>query len=168
MQRTTKKRGTRVATFNHPAPLDPPSTPENMNFSSASFFIRQRTEGLLRYNLYVDCMPGDGLQEMDQKCLKRIMRVARSMVTLKATIMDKYANALSKEVCLEFTRAMGRILFDKAVEFRPEAFPFLTLPEPLMVEVKEIGETRMRGENERVGREGEGGREGWMGDWCNK
>ena len=103
-------------------------------------FSRQKTAALLRYNLYVDCMPCDGIQEMDRKWLGRMLGVARSMDRLKQPGMDSCASALSKEVQLEYTRTMGRILFDKTVTSQPGAFPFVTLPDPPEEVAKETGE----------------------------
>lgn len=91
---------------------------------------RQKTEALLRYNLYVDCMPCDGLEQISKDWLDRMLRVARSNEMLKQPAMDGCANSLSKETQLEFTRSMGKILFDKTVQSQPGAFPFVTLPDP--------------------------------------
>lgn len=35
---------------------------------------RAKTEGLLRYNLYVDCMPAVGIEKLDSASFSRIMR----------------------------------------------------------------------------------------------
>lgn len=43
-----------------------------------AFKLRQETEALLRYNLYVDCMPMDGVGELDQASLKRMTDCARN------------------------------------------------------------------------------------------
>lgn len=96
----------------------------------------------MRYNLYVDCMPGDGLQEINKDLLDRIVRVARCMDRLKQPRMDRYSSTISDEVRLEFTRTMGRILFDKTVTSQPGAFPFVTLPEPYQDKVGETGNGR--------------------------
>ena len=37
-----------------------------------AFTSRRLTEALLRYHLYVDCMPMDGVGELDHAALKRI------------------------------------------------------------------------------------------------
>lgn len=105
---------------------------------------RQTTEALLRYNLYVDCMPCDGLQDINKDWLDRMLRVARSTGRLKQPGMDAFSSSLSKEVRLEFTRTMGRILFDKTVTSQPGAFPFVTLPDPPQEEVRETGENSLK------------------------
>ena len=48
---------------------------------------------------------------------------------------------LEREVQLEHTRAMNRILFDMTVSSQPETFPFVTLPEP------EVTPVPCRGDN---------------------
>lgn len=53
--------------------------------------------------------------------------------------LDGCSSALSKEVQLEFTRSMNRILFDKTVTSQPGTFPFVTLPDPHVEKVPERG-----------------------------
>ena len=101
--------------------------------------VRQKTEALLRYNLYVDCMPCDGLQQMDATWLQRMLRVARSSERLRRPAMDACASGLSEEMQLEFTRTMGRIQFDKTVQSQPGSFPFVTLPDPTQEVTKDTG-----------------------------
>ncbi len=84
-------------------------------------------------------MPCDGLQEMDRKWMERMVGVARSMERLKQPGMDCCVSALSQEVQMEYTRTMGRILFDKTVTSQPGAFPFVTLPDTTEEVVKETG-----------------------------
>ena len=110
-----------------------------MHGNSENFACRQKTEALLRYNLYVDCMPCDGLEQMDRAWLERMLRVARSTQHLRQPGMDACASSLSREVQLEFTRSMGKILFDKTVESQPGSFPFVTLPDPPEEVKKEKG-----------------------------
>ena len=100
---------------------------------------RQKTEALLRYNLYVDCMPCDGLQQINEEWLERMRKWARSTDHLRLPKMDASANSLAKEVQLEFTRSMGKILFDKTVQSQPGTFPFVTLPDPVEEVRKETG-----------------------------
>ncbi|GAB1605523.1 hypothetical protein Ahia01_000834400 [Argonauta hians] len=47
--------------------------------------VRQRkaTEALLRYHLYVDCMPMDGVGELDQTSLKRMIDWAKNTVGIR-------------------------------------------------------------------------------------
>ena len=53
--------------------------------------------------------------------------------------LDSQSDALLQEVELDFTRAMNRIVFDQTVESNPATFPFVTLPDPVVVTVPEKG-----------------------------
>lgn len=45
---------------------------------SQAYEARKLCEAELRYNLYIDCMPMDGVGELDQASLKRMIEWARS------------------------------------------------------------------------------------------
>ena len=49
---------------------------------SKAFCLRQETESLLRYNLYIDCMPMEGVGELDQASLKRMTEWAKGAPAL--------------------------------------------------------------------------------------
>lgn len=42
-----------------------------------AYHLRKKTEALLRYNLYIDYMPMDGVGELDSETLKRMVEWAR-------------------------------------------------------------------------------------------
>ena len=44
---------------------------------SDAFVSRHLTEAVLRYHLYVDCMPTEGVEELDQASLKRMTEWAK-------------------------------------------------------------------------------------------
>ena len=48
-----------------------------------AYELRQETEALIRYNLYVDCMPMDGVVKLDPGSLKSMEHWAKSTRTLK-------------------------------------------------------------------------------------
>ena len=48
---------------------------------------RAKTEALLRYHLYIDCMPTEEMTELDSDSLHRIVSTARSSPRLK---QDQY------------------------------------------------------------------------------
>lgn len=48
-----------------------------------AFRLRKNTEALVRYNLYVDCMPMEGVGELDQASLKRMIEASRDVRGLK-------------------------------------------------------------------------------------
>lgn len=43
-----------------------------------AYMSRRNTEALLRYNLYVDCMPVEGLPEIDAASVKKIVTQANN------------------------------------------------------------------------------------------
>ena len=47
-----------------------------------AFYKRRETEALIRYNLYVDCMPMEGVGELDQASLKRMTEWAKGAPSL--------------------------------------------------------------------------------------
>ena len=49
---------------------------------SRAFCLRRETESLLRYNLYIDCMPMEGVGELDQASLKRMTEWAKGAPAL--------------------------------------------------------------------------------------
>ena len=53
--------------------------------------------------------------------------------------LEQYTKKLEREVQLEHTRAMNRIIFDKTVSSKPQTFPFVTLPESEPVTVPSRG-----------------------------
>lgn len=48
-----------------------------------AFRLRKNTEALVRYSLYVDCMPMEGVGELDQASLKRMIEASRDVRGLK-------------------------------------------------------------------------------------
>ena len=56
-----------------------------LNFAQAvasAHRARKHTEALLRYNLYIDCMPMEGLVELDPESLKRMVEWAKGAPSL--------------------------------------------------------------------------------------
>ena len=47
-----------------------------------AFYARRNVEALIRYNLYIDCMPMDGVGELDQVSLKRMTDWAKGPSSL--------------------------------------------------------------------------------------
>lgn len=45
--------------------------------------LRKKTQGLLMYHLYVDCMPTEGLDTISEKSLQRMKRLAMQTPKLK-------------------------------------------------------------------------------------
>ncbi|XP_071943674.1 dynein axonemal heavy chain 1-like isoform X2 [Antedon mediterranea] len=96
---------------------------------SQAFHDRRHTEALLRYHLYVDCMPMDGVGELDSESLKRVVGWAKGAPSLaKDKNLDDYVHTLEKEVNIDYARAMNRIIFDKIVQSSPGTFAYVTIP----------------------------------------
>lgn len=78
--------------------------------------------------------------EKERRGRKEKRKTSSSPCILTYYSLDGCSSALSKEIQLEFTRTMNRILFDKTVTAQPGAFPFVTLPEPHTEVVPQTGE----------------------------
>ncbi|XP_052086994.1 dynein axonemal heavy chain 1-like isoform X4 [Mytilus californianus] len=95
-----------------------------------AFRLRKETEALLRYNLYVDCMPMDGVGELDQASLRRMVECAKNSPGIgRDKNLEDYIQVLEKEVNIDFCWSMNRIIFDKTVDEDPVTFAFVTKPE---------------------------------------
>ncbi|XP_066927305.1 dynein axonemal heavy chain 1-like isoform X2 [Clytia hemisphaerica] len=105
-----------------------------------AFELRKKTEALLRYNLYLDCMPTDNVESIDDKSLNRIVKWAQGPKSLSNDArLILHAEKLCKEVTLDFQRSMNKIVFDKVMTENPERFPFVTIEEKVSQRVPERG-----------------------------
>ncbi|XP_052808511.1 dynein axonemal heavy chain 1-like isoform X3 [Mya arenaria] len=96
-----------------------------------AFRLRKHTEAVLRYNMYIDCMPMDGVGELDQASLKRMVEWAKSSPGLsKDKGLEDGIQALEKEANIDFCRSMNRIIFDKIIEQDDSTFAFVSVPQP--------------------------------------
>ncbi|XP_036367019.1 dynein heavy chain 1, axonemal-like isoform X1 [Octopus sinensis] len=101
---------------------------------------RKTTEALLRYHLYVDCMPMDGVGELDQASLKRMTEWAKNTSGIyKDKNLEDHVQLLEKEVNIDFCRTMNKIIFDKTVRDDPITFTFVTQPEPIVEKLSTKG-----------------------------
>lgn len=50
---------------------------------AAADSLRRKTQGLLMYHLYVDCMPTEGQDTINEKSLQRMKRLAMQTPRLK-------------------------------------------------------------------------------------
>ncbi|NXM42418.1 DYH1 protein, partial [Gymnorhina tibicen] len=101
---------------------------------------RKKTQGLLMYHLYVDCMATEGMESMNEKSLQRMRRLAMHTPRLRhETSMLDYMSSLENEVKLEYKHIMNRISFDRVVTSKPEMFSYVTLPEKEEKEAPEKG-----------------------------
>ncbi|XP_053845413.1 dynein axonemal heavy chain 1 [Vidua macroura] len=102
--------------------------------------LRKKTQGLLMYHLYVDCMPTEGLDTISEKSLQRVKRLAIHTHRLKdeKSMLDQISS-LEKEVKLEYKHTMNMVSFDRVVASKPQMFSFVTLPDKEEKEAPEKG-----------------------------
>ncbi|NXU12627.1 DYH1 protein, partial [Pardalotus punctatus] len=102
--------------------------------------LRKKTQGLLMYHLYVDCMPTEGPDTISEKSLQRIKHLAMQTPRLKdeKSLLD-YMGSLEKEVKLEYKHTMNMVSFDKIVASKPQTFSYVTLPEKEEKKIPEKG-----------------------------
>ena len=69
--------------------------PESFSRRVAEAFTkRSQTEALLRYNMYIDCMPMEGVGELDQASLKRMTEWAKGAPSLSKDKTCVYVHRL--------------------------------------------------------------------------
>ncbi|CAG5132289.1 unnamed protein product, partial [Candidula unifasciata] len=96
---------------------------------ATAFKSRKICEAELRYNLYIDCMPMDGVGELDQASLRRMIEWAHSAPGIdRGKNLEDYTQVLEKEVNIDFCRSMNRIIFEKTVKEDPVTFAFVYVP----------------------------------------
>ncbi|MGH0183081.1 UNVERIFIED_CONTAM: hypothetical protein FKN15_013335 [Acipenser sinensis] len=100
---------------------------------------RQRTEALLLYNLYVDCMPVDGRRSMDKDSLQRIKKRAITTPGLRQNLIQDCLDLLEKEIVIDYNRTMNKICFNKVVTSHREQFSYITVPKTRIEKVPEKG-----------------------------
>ncbi|XP_036594745.1 dynein heavy chain 1, axonemal [Trichosurus vulpecula] len=107
-------------------------------------FLRKKTEALLLYNLYVDCMPTEGLRILSEQSLNMIKQRTMSTPRMrKGTMVVEQLAALAKEANLDYERTMNKINFDRIVASKPETFSYVTLPDKVEEKVPEYGRIAM-------------------------
>ncbi|GFO45346.1 dynein heavy chain 1, axonemal-like [Plakobranchus ocellatus] len=90
---------------------------------------RRMCEAQLRYTLYVDCMPTDGLGNLSDKNFEQIRLWAHSTPGLsKFKKLKEATEKVEKEITLDYCRVMNQFILDKAVQDDPATFAFVTLP----------------------------------------
>uniref|UniRef100_A0A4W3IMR6 Dynein axonemal heavy chain 1 n=1 Tax=Callorhinchus milii TaxID=7868 RepID=A0A4W3IMR6_CALMI len=99
-------------------------------------FLRQKTEALLLYNLYIDCMPIDGLRSISEDSISKMKQWATSTPGFRdKSLLADYLNNVEQEVYLEYDRTMNKITFDKIVSSDPKQFSHVTLPDEVKMKV---------------------------------
>ncbi|EHB12979.1 Dynein heavy chain 1, axonemal [Heterocephalus glaber] len=102
--------------------------------------LRKTTEALLRYNLYVDCMPSRGQQLISEQSLNKIKQWAMNTPRMhKGPMVLEHLSKLTREVILDYERSMNKMSFDKIVSSKPDTFSYVTLPKKEEETVPEKG-----------------------------
>ena len=85
----------------------------------AAHKLRKDAIDIFRYNLYIDCMPVDGLPALDSEQMNRILSNALSTKSLKNSTLD--TTTLLNEINLSYSRSMNKIILDlnKEVKILP-------------------------------------------------
>jgi dynein heavy chain len=75
----------------------------------AAYEARMQAESMMRYNLYIDCMPTEDLCQLDSEQVNRIMSSAMSASQLHQNTVD--TSQLLNEVNMDYVRTMNSIIF---------------------------------------------------------
>ncbi|XP_073447685.1 dynein axonemal heavy chain 1 [Aquarana catesbeiana] len=101
--------------------------------------LRKKTEALLLYNLYIDCMPGNG-QKITAESLGRMKQRLLSTARLKQEDGVRHQlKLLEAEVGLDYERTMNKLIFDRLVSSKPQKFSYVSVPEKVEEKVPEKG-----------------------------
>ncbi|BHF69813.1 Dynein heavy chain 1, axonemal [Sparganum proliferum] len=100
---------------------------------ATAFRAREDTEAGIRYNLYLDCMPTEGLVEMDQAALKRIKYLAKDSTPVLKTkpgcfcpVSSFFRQVSERAYCMLFSTGTVEIpRYDFVIKF--DEFAFHTL-----------------------------------------
>ncbi|KAM4652007.1 dynein axonemal heavy chain 1 [Discoglossus pictus] len=97
---------------------------------AAASQLRKKTEALLMYNLYIDCMPGNGRCVLGTESINRMKCWLLNTPRLKQddNILHHLSH-LEMEVNLDYERTMNKMMFDKLVSSKPQKFAYVTLPD---------------------------------------
>ncbi|XP_059505480.1 dynein axonemal heavy chain 1 [Stegostoma tigrinum] len=107
-------------------------------------FLRQKTEALLLYNLYIDCMPVDRLRFLDEESFIRMKKWAFSTPGFRdKSALPNYFKKTEQEVRLEYNRTMNKITFDHMVMSDPKVFSYVTLPDKKEEKVPSKGRVQL-------------------------
>ncbi|XP_043932324.1 dynein axonemal heavy chain 1 [Protopterus annectens] len=92
--------------------------------------LRKKTEALLLYNLYIDCMPVEGKQIISEKSMTKMKQWSLTTSGLRHdNIILNCLNRTEQEIQLDYERTMNKINFDKIVSSNPLHFCYVTLPD---------------------------------------
>ncbi|KAK7907430.1 hypothetical protein WMY93_016042 [Mugilogobius chulae] len=91
--------------------------------------LRDKTETLIRNNLYVNGMPiRKETSSLDSSCLQRIRKYVRTTPGLRLKILVDCAKRLEEDIQLDYISTMNHMAFDKIVTSQPELFSEILIP----------------------------------------
>ncbi|TGZ66131.1 hypothetical protein CRM22_005485 [Opisthorchis felineus] len=104
---------------------------------AAAYRDRKAHEAGLRYHLYLDCMPTEGIAELSNPVLKRIVYLAKNdTCTVKNYRgLEEATQALEKEVMFDFWRGMNDLILREQVEKNKAQYSFIR---PVEVKKREV------------------------------
>ncbi|KAH8863214.1 Dynein heavy chain 1, axonemal [Schistosoma japonicum] len=96
-----------------------------------AFKSRQQHESALRYNMYLDCMPNEGIGELSSAVLKRMTFLAKGCIhSIKSSKwLENMLQNLEKEVTFDYWRSMNDMILRQLIERRKMQYCFIQLPE---------------------------------------
>ncbi|CAH8612538.1 unnamed protein product [Heterobilharzia americana] len=98
---------------------------------ATAFRDRQQHESALRYNLYLDCMPNEGIGELSNAVLKRMTFLAKddACSIKKSKGLDNIIQNLEKEVIFDYWRSMNDLILRQLIEKQKNQYRFIQPPE---------------------------------------
>ncbi|KAG8436117.1 hypothetical protein GDO86_007286 [Hymenochirus boettgeri] len=102
--------------------------------------LRKKTEALLLYNLYVDCMPNSGKCFISAETPSKIKQRVLSTPHLKQDdeLYHQVKN-LEMEISLDYERTMNKLTFDRIVSLNPQKYNYVTVPDRALEKVPKQG-----------------------------
>ncbi|KAF6769943.1 Dynein heavy chain 1 axonemal [Paragonimus kellicotti] len=98
---------------------------------------RKLHEAGLRYHLYLDCMPNEGIGELSSTVLKRMIYMAKedtcNIRTFKG--LEDAVQNLEKEVMFDFWRGMNDLILRELVEKHKTQYSFI---EPIQIKKRKV------------------------------
>ncbi|XP_076467002.1 dynein axonemal heavy chain 1-like [Babylonia areolata] len=90
---------------------------------------RQACEAGLRYNLYVDCMPMDDIEDVAEDSFQKMEHFAMTTPGLRdKSRLEPVMEELKYEVNIAYKRSVNNMEFKKVVKQYPDLFTYVTLP----------------------------------------
>ncbi|KAK6626145.1 hypothetical protein RUM43_006450 [Polyplax serrata] len=118
--------------------------PLNFTYRVMDAVVRRRhTEKLIKFNIYCDCMPLTGIDDLNSESMNRIYKSVTRNGYLKG--VEETLALLGNDVQNEHKRNMAAISFRHMIDIYPDMFSFieLPLPEPRKVPDKSMADTDM-------------------------